>query len=90
MDGNLIDRFRLRPLAQLNKEFEIFVAHLFQHKCTNRLNTLCPGLLMRDLFRKQRLYGLAIDGLPYRSHHKDRNEQGQADENLIGRHRRRP
>ena len=39
MDGDLIHRIRLRVLTQLDKEFEIFIAHLLEHKSTNRLNT---------------------------------------------------
>src|SRR5690349_7067283 len=90
MDRNLIDRFRFRKLAEVYKQFEIFIAYLFQHKGTNRLYPFRPGLLVRNLFREERLQGLAIDGLSHRSHHKDRDEQGEADENLIGRHLWRP
>ena len=90
MDGHLIDGFRFRQLTEVNKQLEIFIAYLLQHKGTNRLYPFRPGFLVRNLFREERLQGLAIDGLSHRSHHKDRDEQGEADENLIGRHLWRP
>src|SRR3954467_642277 len=82
---------RLGPLVvrEVDEQRQVLLARLAEHEVAQRLLAAVDRLGLADLARGQRVDGVLLDLRERGRHHEDREEEGDADEHLVGRRGRR-
>src|SRR4051812_25452786 len=83
--GDVLTRLDVLDLAELHEESEVGRPRLAEHELAQRLLAAVEGLRLGDLVLLERIDGVLLDLREGGRHDEDRQEEGDADEHLVGR-----
>ena len=83
--GHVLAHLLRRQFRHVLEQRQILIAHMSQHEIAHRDNGTLERLHFVDLTIHQWLDALVIGSLERRHHNEKGKEQGEADQNLVGR-----